>query len=230
MKTLLTFTLLLSSLSSYAIDKMVIGKDNRHQIKERNKQEIHDSIGILVETGKDENCTGTIIGPRHVLTATHCIGSGRNLNFIPGNVKRLPNKLSVLLPKSAIKAKTAIPFPGFSQDTDKETDLSVVIFESDLPGRPVAVSLFQDAGQIVTVAGYPSDKTLGTLWEDSGIIEEDGSYTLDTFGGQSGSAVRNQNNEIIGVHILSNQYYQKNYAMVFKQKHIDFINDVLKKN
>ena len=232
MKTLLTFFMLSFALNSFANEKMVIGKDDRHQIKAKNKEEVHESIGLLIKGNgkKGEFCTATIIGPRHIITATHCIGSGNNLHFIPGQMNWIATRLEDRLPKAAIRAKRAYPFPGFSSQNQKQTDLSVIIFEEDFLARPIPFALFDHIDETVTVTGYPSDKKLGTMWEDSGIISGEGTYTLDTFGGQSGSAVRNKNNEIIGIHIYSNEKFKINQSVVFKQEHIDFINEHLKKN
>ncbi len=232
MKTLLGLFMLSFSLNSFANEKMVIGKDDRHQIKAKNKEEVHESIGLLIEgNGKrGDFCTATIIGPRHIITATHCIGGGTNLHFIPGQMQWIPTKLEDRLPKTAIRAKRAYPFPGFSSKTQKQTDLSIIVFEENFLAPSIPFALFDHTNEAVTVTGYPSDKKLGTMWEDSGIISNEGTYTLDTFGGQSGSSVRNKNSEIIGIHISSNERSKINQAVIFKQEHIDFINDHLKKN
>ena len=49
------------------------------------------------------------------------------------------------------------------------------------------------AGTWSTIQGYPADKSSGTQWKMSGSIATSGtyriSYTIDTYGGQSGSPV-----------------------------------------
>ena len=60
------------------------------------------------------------------------------------------------------------------------------------------------------------------MWEDSGQIDG-ASYTIDTFGGQSGSALRNERDEIIGVHSHAIYGQKKNFACLIKQEHMAFI-------
>lgn len=62
-------------------------------------------------------------------------------------------------------------------------------------------------GGKITVTGYPGDKPLGTMWESRGEIT---SYTIDriyynasTYGGNSGSPVFDDYNQLIGIHCCS---------------------------
>lgn len=58
--------------------------------------------------------------------------------------------------------------------------------------------------QNITVTGYPGDKPVATMWESKGKITylkgEAMQYDLSTTGGNSGSPVFNEKNEVIGIH------------------------------
>ncbi len=58
--------------------------------------------------------------------------------------------------------------------------------------------------QNITVTGYPGDKPVATMWESKGKITylkgEAMNYDLSTTGGNSGSPVFNEKNEVIGIH------------------------------
>jgi glutamyl endopeptidase len=63
------------------------------------------------------------------------------------------------------------------------------------PGKlPISVlSDGETSGRTLTISGYPADKLLGTQWQDSGLVQSilpaRLAYSIDTFGGHSGSPV-----------------------------------------
>ncbi len=63
--------------------------------------------------------------------------------------------------------------------------------------------------QNITVTGYPGDKPVATMWESKGKITylkgEAMQYDLSTTGGNSGSPVFNEKNEVIGIHWVAFQ-------------------------
>lgn len=222
-KFLLLFYLASFSLSAFANNKMVVGTDDRIQIKKKNKIEAHESIGIVYyrDKGKTYSCTGTIIAPKVVITAAHCIEPSFDIYFIPGQISRIWGGLNKTS-KNAVKAKITRIFPGYYYDDPTKGDLGLLIFHNEFKVKPLALSTQYAQNEVVSIAGYPEDKPLGTLWEGTGEIDG-ASYTIDTYGGQSGSALRNKDNEIIGIHSHAVFRKQKNFACMLTPEHIEFI-------
>ncbi|MFA5584000.1 MAG: trypsin-like serine protease, partial [Bacteriovoracaceae bacterium] len=177
----LFFLLLLStySFSAMANNKMVVGSDDRVQVKKKDKTLAHESIGLIFYQHRNSiyACTGTVIAPKVVLTAAHCIEPFADIYFIPGQVSRIWGQLSKNT-KNAVKAKRGHRFPEYTKKNPHNTDLGVIVFEKEFSVAPLPLSTQYTTNERVTISGYPDDKKQGTLWEDSGFLNGV-SYTID---------------------------------------------------
>jgi V8-like Glu-specific endopeptidase len=216
--------------------KHVIDKDTRVRITATNHKVLHDSIGLLVISEDDGvgYCTGTVIGQRHVVTAAHCLVSDKkfvnNIKFIPAHNG---NVYSAKRPYGTFTASKMTVLKAYFASNSTEDDLGLLTFDENLPvtalpiavapstslvrviSGPLATPMVIPGGAVeLTIAGYPIDKEMGTLWEGTGaryrsfITGPSTAHDVDTAPGQSGSAVRSKVKgieSVVGVHSSGNQ-------------------------
>lgn len=182
----------------------VHGPDDRVQITNTSVYpwRAHASLEIVAADGSRWIGTGWFVGPHTLATAGHVVyikNSG-----VPGqdgwvrSIKVMPGRNGSSLPYGAVTSTNFRSVTGWTQNGDRNYDYGAIILPKDL-GSTVGwfgFGAFSDADILSAqgnISGYPGDKPSGTQWYDhhkiASVDARRINYDIDTFGGQSGSAL-----------------------------------------
>lgn len=231
-------------------ERQVFGKDDRVQVK-NTKVYPYNVIGYLEmknSQGEYGMCTGTLIGPRTVLTAAHCVydhtkgGFVDEITFVPG----------LAGPEDA-------PFGAYSYDTVYVNQGYIDNYKGQYDGNIISsdvsiITLKDPIGDALgwlgyyaypdladfeaNIAGYHSDKPQFTMWRTrcdvlaERVYDEVFSYDCDVVPGSSGSAVYAYDNGvkqrvIVGVNVASSPEIM-NQAVRLTPVNVQWINSLNK--
>lgn len=182
----------------------VHGPDDRVQIINTSVYpwRVNASLLIIARDGSQWIGTGWFIGPHTLMTAGHVVyiknsgipardGWVRSIDVMPGR-----NGSS--LPYGTVRSSNFRSVSGWTNNGDENFDYGAIIIPTNLGNTTgwFGFGVYSDANLVNAVgniAGYPGDKPSGTCWYDAHRIASVNArkvyYDIDTFGGQSGSAV-----------------------------------------
>lgn len=182
----------------------VHGTDDRIRITATSRYpwSAHASLLITARDGSRWIGTGWFIGPHTLATAGHVVyitGSG-----VPGrdgfvqSVQVMPGRDGATLPFGSVTATSLRTVVGWASGGNPDYDYGAIVLGSDLGARTgwFGFGAYSDTtltASTVNLSGYPGDKPAGTQWYHWNRVASVGArrvfYDVDTFGGQSGSAV-----------------------------------------
>lgn len=183
----------------------VIGVDTRVQVTNTTAVP-YRMVGRI-----DLGCSGTLIGPRHVLTAGHCVYNINNDQWY-SQLAFSPGQNGAVRPWGKIGWARAVSVQGWTRDHKRDFDYAMIVLNQDI-GNQLGWMGYGWKNPMpnynVNINGYPGDKASGTMWHAFCGLQTIQTYRLyyacDTYGGMSGSGVyvyfSNENKRTIyGIH------------------------------
>lgn len=193
----------------------VIGPDGRTQVTDTTT--FPNSAIAMLEVyfpGGAGSCTGWFIDANRLVTAAHCLYEA-SLGGFAYDVTVYPARNGNVAPYGIFSASNWYVQSNWMNSEQPKLDYGVVTLDSNIGNtvgwfgvKPQTTSDLL-LNHNLKVRGYPGDKPYGTMWTMSGEIETVNNtrffYSIDTFGGQSGSPAYGKNGKdcnpcVFGVH------------------------------
>lgn len=178
----------------------VIGPDGRTRVTATTTFPWRAVAHLVVywRNGTTGGCTGWFIGPRTVATAGHCVYNSSKGGWA-SSVRAYPGRNGSSTPYGYGTSHRLFSVTGWTSSGNHEYDYGAIQLKTTLGNtvgwfgfRWQSSNTFSGAYRLT---GYPGDKTYGTMWtmqENPGIRAVTTRklwYSIDTYGGQSGSPV-----------------------------------------
>lgn len=185
-------------------EETVHGPDSRVQITNAAVYPWRAHASLLITAADNSQWIGTgwFIGPHTLMTAGHVVyiknsGVAGRDGWVR-QIRVMPGRNGNSLPYGSVISNNFRSVTGWTSSGDENSDYGAIITPTNL-GNTVGsfgFGVYSDADLMAStgnISGYPGDKPAGTQWYDAHKIASVNSrkvyYDIDTYGGQSGSAV-----------------------------------------
>ena len=192
--------------SAGAVQEQVFPPDQRTRVQATTTAPFRSVVDI------DVGCSGTLIGPHHVLTAGHCVYDRADRTYYR-DLGLSPAENGGKRPFGRVGWKTALVSSGYIDKGLSRFDFAVIVLKQDVGRRAGTLAYGQRTlshGSAISILGYPGDKPAGTMWRSSCALISTSStqlyYPCDTAPGSSGSPVivgSGKTAFVVGVHTLA---------------------------
>ncbi len=192
-------------------ERSIIGNDDRVPITETTNYPYYAVARLEVEytDGTYGNATGFMVSSNVMLTAGHvCMSHASNA---PVRSMRVSLGQNGSLTPTVAYASSYYVCANFTYfNDDDQDDYAIVVLNSNVGNTTGWFGLDYQAdiffhNYTFVITGYPLDKPTGTMWSESGSIEECSTYLLhykmDVVAGQSGSPIYALNNVAYGINV-----------------------------
>ncbi len=166
--------------------RAIFGRDTRERVTNTTAYPFR-TVGYL-----EGGCSGVLVGPRHVLTAGHCIFDSQN-NRWKAVTKFWPGQDGEYSPYDPVQVVRLLSVVGWTQYHDREFDIGMAILSQNVGNRLGWLGYgYEDAmpRYNINLLGYPGDKPRWTMWHSYCPLEKIGEqqlfYKCGQWGGNSG--------------------------------------------
>ena len=196
----------------------IIGDDNQYRVKTTTANPYRKFVRLEMKFPDGWYVgSGVMIGPDTILTAAHNVYDVETGKWA-SSVTAAPAQNGSSKPYGSYTASNYYVLRRWKtlrDETDTSYDTAVIKLSRKVDSRVgyLSVSTSQSMNQRIQVPGYPvaTSTKKGFMYTMFGSVTDMTptlmGYTVDTEGGQSGSGVLNNKNQVIGVHIKG---YRKN--------------------
>ena len=150
---------------------------------------------VTFPNGRISGCSGTLIQAKYLLTAGHCVHN-KDYGGWYKKIEVVPGLNNTYKPYGSALATYARTYQSWIKNQSPNSDMALVTLDKSIGNTTgwLAYKYYSTInGVTANIAGYPGDKGGLKLYYHSGPISSSTaqrvSYSIDTFGGQSGSGV-----------------------------------------
>jgi V8-like Glu-specific endopeptidase len=203
--------------------EVVIGPDDRRQVTSTTKAPWNRICHLRIRAANGQIFLGTgfFIGRRTVATAGHCVYMASQGGW-PTDIQVTQGRDGAQQPYGTVRATSFRTVKGWALRKKRECDYGAIILPQGYTQRAKSFGFAvygddQIRARKLNLAGYPADKPPGTMWYHGRLAKSVSprviTYDIDSYGGQSGSAVwQRQGDKRIVVGIHTNGAYSGNSA------------------